>query len=435
MHERDISTISRRSVLAGMPGAMMLGLTQRLKGASHLSRPKIAVVLTEYRKYSHAQCVVDRILEGFGWETAHHHPKMDVVSLYVDQFPKSDLSRERVQRHKDLQLYPSIAEALTRGGDTLAVDGVLIIAEHGRYPQNERGQVLYPRFEFFREVVDVFRDSGRSVPVFTDKHLSWKWEWAVEMVETAESLGFPLMAGSSVPVSWRIPSHDLPWKADITEALSIGPGGIDSYDIHVLEGLQSLVERRRGGETGVVSMQAFRGPRVWDLLRAGSWDAGGCDKRLFEACLCRSHTLSPPRETFNHIFPSIEEMAELVNMKPIAYRFQYADGLKATIFLIDGVVNDITAAVRFKNHPEPFSLQFYLGAGHGMQPNFFNPLVRHIETMITTGQIPYPVERTLLTTGLTAAGIESLWQSEAHMDTPHLDIRYQPIQTSAFRAS
>ena len=145
------------------------------------SRPRVAALVTEYRKYSYGQNIVDRLIGGYGWETRWHRPELDVISLYVDQFPESDLSRERVERHPDLAMYPTIAEALTLGGDRLAVDGVLIIAEHGNYPLNEKGQTLYPRYEFFQQTVEVFRNSGRSVPVFLDKHLSWNWDRAREL--------------------------------------------------------------------------------------------------------------------------------------------------------------------------------------------------------------------------------------------------------------
>ena len=391
-------------------------------------RPQIAALVTEYRKYSHGQNIVDRLLDGYGWESRWHYPELDVVSLYVDQFPESDLSRERATRHPGLEIYPTIPEALTRGGGQLAVDGVLLIAEHGQYPRNEQGQTLYPRYEFFRETVDVFRSSGRSVPVFCDKHLSWNWEWAQEMVATSRELSFPLMAGSSVPVSRRVPSIDLPWGAHVEEIVGVGVGGIDSYDIHALEGMQCLAERRRGGETGVVSIHALRGDRVWQALDAGAWDPA-----LFEACLCRSLNLTPADESRRHTYPAREDLPQLLNGPPVAYRIEYADGLRATMLLMEGLVHDITVAARLKDQRDPFSLLFYLGSGHGMQPNFFNPLCHHIENMIATGRPPYPIERTLLTTGLSVAGVESLWLGEKPLATPHLAIRYPVDEPSTFR--
>src|SRR5262249_42860651 len=143
------------------------------------------------------------------------------------------------------------AEALTCGGSRLAVDAVLLIGEHGRYPSNEKGQKLYPRDEDFKQVVDVYPQSGKTGPVVNDKHLSWSWEHAKEMVDTARAMGFGLMAGSSLPVTWRQPSVDLPLGEEVEEAVGIWNGGIDAGDIHVIEALQSIVERRRGGETGV----------------------------------------------------------------------------------------------------------------------------------------------------------------------------------------
>jgi hypothetical protein len=392
-------------------------------------RPRIAAVVTEYRRYSHAQHILDRFLYGYGWGTRHHRPPMDLVSLYVDQQPLNDLSRARAEEFPQLQIHSSIEAALTEGGDRLRVDGVLLIAEHGSYPKNERGQTLYPRYEFFREIVDVFEANGRCVPVFVDKHLSWNWDWAREMVDTSRRMGFALMAGSSVPVTSRLPPIDLPQDAEIEEAMCVGTGGPDSYDIHCLEGVQAMVERRKGGETGVVAMQAVRGEAFWDAMRAGSWERGGWDPELFQACLCRSLRLGQARENFNHHLPTMDELPALVH-NPIAYRYEYADGLKASILLVKGIVGDMNFAARLKSEHRPLSTLLYL---HPREVcNFFSPLVNHMETLITTGRSPIPIERTLLTTGLTAAGVESLYLGGKRLETPHLDIRYEVTSQSTF---
>ena len=227
-------------------------------------RPKLAAVVTTYFKYSHAQNIVDRFLYGYGWMGTHYRPPMDVVSLYVDQVGKGDLSRSRPEQFPSLRIYPTIAEALTLGGSKLAVDGVVVVGEHGAYPRNEKGQTQYPRWEFFQQIVPVFKDSQRSVPMFNDKHLSWNWDWAKRMVDTSREMGFAYMAGSSLPVTWRIPSVEMPLGSRIREALCVGYGGVDSYDFHALETLQCMVERRLGGETGVKWIQAYRGEKFWD---------------------------------------------------------------------------------------------------------------------------------------------------------------------------
>ncbi len=431
--------VSRRSVLAAMPASALLALnpTQLVLGdekAVSKQRPKIAALLTIFTRNTHAEVILDRVLEGYGWEGAHYRPQLDLVSMYVDQFPEGDLSRERAGRFEQLGIYPSIREALCLGGDKLAVDGVLIIGEHGSYQVNEKGQTLYPRYEFFQQTVDVFRKSNRGVPVFNDKHLSWSWDWSREMFDTAHEMPFPFAAGSSVPLTWRLPSVEMPLGSEVEEVVSVGNGNVDSYDFHALEAIQALVERRKGGECGVKQLQALRGDDVWKLLEAGNWNSGGCDGDLFEACLCRSHELTPAREGFSHIYPTAADMRRMV-ADPVAYRFEYYDGLKATMLLLNGLVGDITFAARLKNQTDPLSTQFYLGGTRQTQPHNFDALVWQIEKFIHSGQPTQPLERTLLTSGLVNAGVESLWQKSKLLDTPHLKIAYQPNPQSTFRRS
>jgi hypothetical protein len=391
-------------------------------------RPKLAAVVTTYFKYSHAQHIVDRFLDGYGWNGTHHYPPFDLVTLYVDQVGANDLSRERAARHPSMKLCSSIAEALTGGSGKLAVDGVVLVGEHGNYPRNEKGQTKYPRHEFFEEIVKVYRASGRSVPLFSDKHLSWNWEWARQMYDTSREMRFPFMAGSSLPVTWRTPSVDMPLGARISEALSVCYGGVDSYDFHGLETIQSMVERRHGGETGVAWVQAYRGDKFWDALREGVWP-----RALMEAALTRSHTLTPARPGFNHIFPSTDDMRRLVR-DPVAYRYEHADGLKCTMLLMNGLVRDFNFAAYINGSRDPFSTQMYLPMPDGRTTlaNFFSPLVNHMESMFLSGRPSYPVERTLLTTGLTAAGVESLYRGQTRFETPHLAIAYQPSKESTF---
>ncbi|MFH1570237.1 MAG: hypothetical protein ABIL09_19755, partial [Gemmatimonadota bacterium] len=184
-------------------------------------RPRIAALVSTYHKYAHAQHICDRFLEGYGWNGRHHRPAMDLVALYVDQVDERDVSRERAARFPQLRIYPTIADALTGGTSDLAVDGVLLVAEHGKYPENELGQTLWPRYEFFQQMAAVFRTTGRTAPVFLDKHLSWKWEWARSMYDTSVELGFPFMAGSSLPVTWRTPSVDMPLGSQVEEAMCV----------------------------------------------------------------------------------------------------------------------------------------------------------------------------------------------------------------------
>jgi hypothetical protein len=410
--------ITRRELLAGIPLSAF---------AQKNSRPKIAAVTTVYHKFSHTQHIVDRFLEGYGWNSEHHHPQMDLVSLYVNQVGADDLSRERAARFPTMKIYPTIAEALTLGGSKLAVDGVVLVGEHGKYPTNEKQQHLYPRYEFFQQIVKVFESSGRSVPLFSDKHLSWNWDWARQMYDTSHRLGFPFMAGSSLPVTWRTPSLEMPHGSTVREAVCVGYGGLDSYDFHALETLQCMVERRKGGESGVKWVRAYRGEDFWKAHQEGIWS-----KDLVESALCRSHTLKPSRPGFNDIFPTLDDMRRLIK-DPAAYHYEHADGVKCTMMLMSGLVEDFNFAARIDGRAQPFSTQMYLPMppARTSLANFFSPLVNGMEKMFLTGRPTYPVERTLLTTGLTAAGMESLYRKQRY-DTPHLHIAYQPTKESTY---
>jgi hypothetical protein len=343
----------------GAAGAGLLGAALPFAHAAVAAegRKRLAVVTNVWTYRSHAWHMAERFLVGYPLEGKWRKPELEVVSAYIDQKPDKDLSRGRAEEF-DFTIYPTIAEALRCGGDKLAVDAVLVIGEHGDYPINEFGQKQYPRYQYFRQIADVFRQDGRTAPVFNDKHLSWKFEWAKEMVDTARSMNFPFQAGSSLPVTWRMPAIDMPYGAEIEEALVVAFGPTDIYDFHALETLQCMVERRRGGETGVVAMHALRGAAVWDAMQSGSWKAGGWDARLFEACLSRSHTLRQP-ESFSHRYPTPEQIREWVAV-PVAYRFEYADGLVATMLLMNGLVEDFTFAARLRGESEPLSTLFHL---------------------------------------------------------------------------
>jgi hypothetical protein len=391
-------------------------------------RLKLAGVVTIYRKYAHPQHIIDRFNEGYGWNGAWHRPDMDIVSLYVDQRGEDDLTQERVDRHPGMKLCSTIEEALTLGTGKLAVDGVVVVAEHGTYPLNTNGIMMRPHYEFFKAITNVFRASGRSVPYFNDKELSWKWEWSKQMVDTARELNFPLQGGSSLPVTWRIPSLEFPLGAVTQEALSIGYGGMTSYDFHGLETLQCMVERRKGGESGVEWVQTYQGDAFWKAHEEGLWS-----KSLFNAALSRSSTVAPASPTFTNTFPTLEQLKKLVS-KPVAYHYKHRDGLFSTMMLMDGLVRDFTFAAHIEGQSRPFSTQMYLPMPDGRTTlaSFFSPLVNNAEQMFLTRKAQYPVERSLLTSGLLIAGVDSAIAGK-RLDTPHLAaVTYQPNPASTF---
>src|SRR4051794_21308927 len=133
----------------------------------------VAAVITEWRKNSHADVILSRLLEPEAW--GHARPLgLRLAAVYADQFPPNDLCRALCERH-GVPVFPTVVGAVGVGSRRVAVDGVIVIGEHGRYATNSRGQRLYPRRRLFEEVVHAFRVLGRRVPVFSDKHLSYEW--------------------------------------------------------------------------------------------------------------------------------------------------------------------------------------------------------------------------------------------------------------------
>jgi hypothetical protein len=383
---------------------------------------RIAVVATVYRYLSHAQHIGDRFLVGYPRNGTWHTPDMKVVSLYVDQKPDGDQSAARAQAF-GFEVYPTIAAALRCGGRELCVDAVLVIGEHGDYPRNDKGQVLYPRYDFVKQCVDVFEHDGRAVPIYNDKHLSYSFEKATWMVDASRRLKFPMLAGSSLPVTWRLPDIELPLNCEIESAVMVGYGGPDVMDFHGLEALQCMLERRKGGETGVRAVQMIEGDEVW---KAG--EAGRYSKELLESALSRSDT--PQGQTIvdgrTQNLVAKGELPKLVK-NPAAYFIEYRDGLKATLLMLNGAIKDFTFAARIKGSGVQ-STQFFLSP----EPNvtYSACLVSKIEELCETGKAPYPVERTLLVSGILESCLTSRLQGQSRLETPHLDVRYRAPEQS-----
>ena len=383
---------------------------------------RIAIVSSIYRYLSHAQHMGDRFLIGYPHEGKWHKPEVQVVSLYVDQKPQGDQSAERAKEF-GFQVYPTIAETLRCGTDKLAVDGVVIICEHGEYPRNELGQVLYPRYEFFKACTEVFEKDGRAVPVYNDKHLSFSFTKAKWMLDEARRQKFPVLAGSSLPVTWRLPDVEIPLGSQIDEALMVGVGGSDPMDYHALEAMQCMIERRKGGETGIKSVQLLEGEAAWKAPYS---------QDLLIAALSRSDTPLgfTDKDGRTQDLVRTGELKRLV-AKPAAYLIEHNDGLKTTLLMLNGAVKDYTFAAKVRGRGT-MSTQFLLTP----VPNvtYSACLVSKIEEMIVTGRAPYPAARTLIVSGMLESCLQSRQKGGEKLLTPHLGVRYNaPAQSQHAR--
>ena len=379
---------------------------------------RIAVIATIYRYLSHAQHFADRFFVGYPYGGKWNRPDCQLVSIYVDQKPEGDQSEDRAREFGG-KVYPTIAEALRCGGGELACDAVLIIGEHGEYPDNEKGQKLYPRYEFFKECVEVFEADGRTVPVYNDKHLSYSFDKAKEMVDDGNRLDFPILAGSSLPVTYRLPDVELPLGSKIEEALMVGCGGSDPMDYHALEAMQCMIERRVGGETGVKSVQMIEGDAVW---KAG--EEGRYSLELLESALSRSDSPCGKTDEDGRTQDLLGngELPGLVE-KPAAYFIEHNDGLKTTLLMLNGAIRDFTFACKLEGEPDPVSTQFFLTP----VPNvtYSACLVAKIWEMIETGKAPFPAERTLIVSGALESCLTSKVEDHKLLATPHLNVEYQ----------
>ncbi|MDP7253995.1 MAG: hypothetical protein QGF00_30625 [Planctomycetota bacterium] len=398
--------------------------------------PTVAALCSTYHPRSHSQHTVDRFLMGYEYNGRMHYPPFRVVSMYVDTAHPEDISETRSQEY-GFDIWPDIKSALTLGSEELAVDNVLLVCENGDYPTNDKGQILYPRYEFFQEVVSVFQTSRRSAPVFVDKHLSYDWSKAKWMYDQHRALGFPMLAGSSLPVTWRLPALEFPRGIELEEAVVVYCGHVEAYGIHALEALQCMVERRKDAETGIAAVQCLEGDEVWQAAEEGRWSRellnAALQRRLPRSIVEARSSWSPEElEDAYAARPSASEISlEEAVESPAVLLVEYRDGFRAACVYLDHHINDFTFAARQKNG-EIASTLFFLGgppqsAYHGIQ-------VHHIEKLFQTGKPSYPVERTLLTTGALSALMNSRAAAHERIETPELEIHYQAPEKPQFES-
>jgi hypothetical protein len=435
------------SSMLAVPALLRSGWAQTSSDSAQ--RPlRLAVLGSTYRRGSNMQTIADRFLVGYPFEGDWHMPSVQVASMYVDEqsrraalapteFDRSetgstrrgpidatstgDLSTARAKQF-GFRLCRNIPEALRCGGDHIAVDAVLTIIEQCDdlpYPTNSKGQVLLPRYDFFQQCVQVFEAEKHAVPYFNHKQLSFSFAEAQSMVKTADRLQFPLMAGSSIAVTWRLPDVDIPFGAPVQEAVMVGVGGFDGMDFDALEAMQSTLERRKGAETGVKTVQLLEGDDVWIAHNQGRWS-----RDLLTSALSRSDT--PQGLTLldgrTQDLVSSGVLPQLVK-DPAAYCIEYVDGTRAALLILNGAIKDFNIAAQLGGQ-DLVSTQFFMSPAPS--ETYSACLARKIEQMYQTKSAPYSVERTLLVTGLLEACLNSRHRQNQKLQTSHLGLTYKP---------
>ncbi len=397
------TSITRRDWLAGAATAAVWGALPRCIAATPTKPKRVAAVVTAYERGLHADVLIGKILEGWK-QDGGPGPALNLASMYVDQFTERDMARRMAKKY-GVPIFDTIEKAVTVGGNSIPVDGVISIGEHGSYPSNDKGQVLHPRRRFFEEITDTFERYGRVVPVFSDKHLGPVWSDAKWMYDRARAMTVPFMAGSSMTVGYREPEISVPLGSNIEAAVGIGYSGLDIYGSHALEFFQCHVERRHGAETGVRWVQCLQGEAMWKVL-----DDGLLSQEVFDAAVDQvSHGPGDVRQS---------ERSTL-------FLFQYSDGLLAGVFMLPEFASGTSVGLKLKGQSGVLATRF----DERTEPRHphFAWLLKGIERMIHTGRASYPVERTLLTSGILDRALTSLAQQQKKRMTPELAIRYQAV--------
>ncbi len=389
--------MNRRAFLAAGGGALLAAA----------GRARIAAVITTYYRNSHADVFIGNILRGFYWEGKPHPSELEIAAMHLEQTPAAtDIGRAEAARH-GIPLAPTVREAILPG-----LRGVALIGEHGDYPLNEKGQKLYPRYELMQQIVAAYRETGHPLPTFVDKHLSTEWKKAKQMFDWSRELRFPLIAGTSLTLTWRRPVLELDLETPIRRAVGYFYGDKEAYGYHGVEVFQSMVERRLGGETGVRWVQCLEGPEVWKWTAENPWA-----RNLLEEAMRHDDSLKRTR------------MEDTVR-RPLLFLLGYRSGLLGAVYLLTGQTEQAGFAAEIEGKAEPAACCFLTQWGRPWSHG--NGLSYWVERTIVEGKEFYPPERTLLSTGIIEAIMDSSYRGGQKVETPHLDLRYHAQRASLF---
>jgi hypothetical protein len=409
--------LTRREMLATSAKAALAGLAAGTRLSAAEKRPRIACVVTYWAAPgSHADWIITKLLDGYWWKGAHVDSRVDVVSAYIHQLDESGLGR-KVCESKGIPIFDSVAGALAFGGEGLAVDGVVLVGEHGIYHSNLKGQKYYPRWWLYQQIIRVFEQSGRSVPVFNDKHFSTSWDEAKWMFDKSRELDFPLYGGSSIPFYYREPEIDLDIDTPVKASVVAGGSQDEGSLFHCVDVLQSFVERRSGGETGIEAVQCIRGSEVWSWTERNPWAGSLLDS------IRKSFDFEP-----GHFREAVTQ--------PSVTIVDYRDGTKAAVYAARDV--GWTYAADIEGRKDPAIVSMLGWPGPYAQYHAANAFEHWLVEMMLTRKEPYNAERLLLSTGITAYNMESNWENGRYseigrrVETPFMDMTYRTTRGAMF---
>ena len=411
---------TRREMLGVTGIAGLAALTDIAAGAVSQTadaRPRVACIVTYWgATRSHADWIINKLIDGYWWQGAHTPSRIDIASIYLHQYDTSLLG-QKVAQAKGIPVFRTVAEALMLGGEELAVDGVVIVGEHGDYPTDLKGHWLLPRWWFYNQMIRVFERSNRSVPVFNDKHLSYNWDESKWMFDKSRELNFPLTGGGCIPIYYRTPEIELDIDTPIKNSIVVGGASDEGAIFHCFDLLQSFVERRKGGETGVKAVQSIRGGAdTWKWVESNPWAGNLLDSvaKRFE---------------FNQGYFQEDARANVCIV-------EYNDGTKAAVISGRGV--GWTYAGEIEGQKEATVVSMLDFPGPFDQYHADNAQPHWIVEMMVTKKEPFNAERLLLASGITNHYMQSNWENGRfspvgrRIETPFLNMTYRTARGAQF---
>ena len=372
---------------------------------------KLAFLLEDFSPGSPAQHLVDRFLMGYARDGEFHKPGPREVSAYVMMTNEGGFDK----RAEDFGLrVASTAEQAVDGADA-----VVVVSRKPGVMANDRLLKI------------ALERAAEGAACFVHGALSSSLALGREAITLARSRKISLLAGSALNVTHRLPAIEVPAGTALSEALIVvqinqvmapgqsgtGPGTLGGAELNALGGLLPIIERRAGGESGIRSIRWLEGDDVWKAGDKGLWS-----RPLLAAALSRSNSPQgdPVLDGRTQDIFGLGLVRKLA-LQPVAWQLAHHDGLKTTILVLDGVVNDFNFAVGARDG-RTFSAQLFRAPPPVEQ--HYGLLMATIEDFLRGGASPWRVERNLLIAGLLETFRRPLARSGRVVETPDLGLAY-----------
>ena len=367
---------------------------------------KIAFLLDEFSAPSPAQQLLDRFLIGYPRDGALRKFDDAEVSAYLTVSSESNFGMR--EEDYDLEVARTAEKAVA------GADAVVIVSRRPGALANEA---------FLKIALE---QAPEGAACFVHGVLANSLPSARNFATRAAARRIALLAGTPLCVTWRLPEVDLIPGTALTEALIVvqvnplsgqPPATLGGAELQALDGLLPVIERRRGGESGIRSVRFLEGKNLWRAGEKGLWSWP-----LLAAALSRSHTPQgdPVQDGRTQDLAGLGLVPKLAR-NPRGWLLEHRDGLRTSILVLDGVVADFNFAVRTQSG-DVLSAQLFRAPTPA--EHHFSRLAAVMEDFFRGSRAPWPVERNLLVAGLLEKFGKPASLTGQRLETPELNIAY-----------